>query len=1482
MRVVRDNFSKQTVLEIAKGVGWRCSNPDCMRATVAANEAQDDTLIIADAAHICAAAPNGPRYDETQTTAERRAKENGIWLCKVCARLVDLDPAKYTDDVLRKWKKDAQRRALLEMLAPRAPVPSGEASRVEALIAEATRSGASAGYNQAFTALHAAASADLATYKRSPVWRTSPVELTLTLYNDPGVPPFQIGELPLAVEVAPEVTIIAPPGTGKTTTLLQLAGHVLARNAIIPLFFRLGDWSAGSSGLLASVRERRAFREVNSADLELLAERGRLLLLLDGWNEIDADAQRKLRVEIEAIRREYPDVRIIVTTRRQMLDVPISGPRIEIEQLSEDQQIQIARNGYGEAGEKAIDSAWRESGLRELIARPLYLNSLLSTASGGPAPTTKEDLLRQFVEGHERAANHAEALHAAVAGRHTEMLVALGIRMTAAGITTVSDAEARSVVSATVNDLHQRGQFTLSPEPSVVLDALTSHHTLLRAGNGAISFQHQQFQEWYASHNVYELIRTNASGDLAAREHLWIDIFDQPAWEEAILFAVDRLSRESDGPSIIAKAVMDGLPVDPMLAAEMIYRSPSSVWDVVKDDIQTFVERWHRPGEADRAARFMVMMGRPDFEPLIWPLASSGNSQVQLPTLRSAPRFRPAVLGSDLQSKVAALPEQPREHLLALIASESGVDGMDLATDLAIVDPSAKIQAEVVQYLQFRRADRHVARLLRGALDETWALVAKRGYAEEIHDPITAARLRAERNRLIQESSSPLEKLGLLLEQSPTYQGRDQAIAEVIADPKFPVRNQNGVSTLFFAQKRASVAVRQGLRKRLELGLDLPFDADDLLQQLPTVDEGPIAAMVLDDSDNKHDTRHAAVLAGPKTVEALLGEYITCTLALKTARNDRGLNDRHHRLRDRIAATRVGSFVPALIVKANQEDPAVISALASLISQHGDGDDERNAALQVPAPFKNQMVGIMRSWVEAVATSPTGKRYHMYPVANAIGRLGYRELIPELKRLLDEDIERLKKAREGFQEAHRRGDIEATSDARTGYGNQYQDALVRIGGDEATEVAATYLENPQFSVEAALVLMAIANKQSNVPAQPPRPFPSFNIVAVARAARAAPEAPGSPSRSETAIFEAIDHLGRPDKDRDDQLLAIRLGGIALMMPHTNRDKEISTLMALPQPLSAKQVLLMAMALDGMVLDASLIMQAIDDWLLEARKDETTAWHKRQHTWEIEPWLELLPFTDLPQSIIEGMGKVKSFYGSGHRQHFDRVVHAVANVSGPQGEALLAELIRAHKGIASDFTWTNAILSRDTASSVLLCLDLVTDGTLARGPNFASGWHLAQQMAPIMGRHPDLKAELENRFGSMAAGPGQTLLEHLFGEIADGDDIIMMVKKYIATGRGYDGELARAVRGATLWHEPVPGGGTSFYIQPASVDKLRKFLFGIAGGATQGAALARRCLVEIDELRDEHGIAAGDPRHPDIRSGRPWPPEAGIRLLHAYH
>jgi hypothetical protein len=390
---VRDDFPKQTITEIAKGVGYRCSNPECRRPTVGANAAQDGIITTGVAAHICAAATGGPRYNHAQIREARRGKENGLWLCQNCGRLVDADPEKFTVEILHDWKREAQERAFRELVVSGFAAPTEEAVRVGLIVAADNTSAADADFDKLFARAHAAAGADLAAYKRGPIWSGETVELTLRLHGDEDTPPFSIRKMPLAVEVAPEVTIVAPPGTGKTTTLLQLAGHVLSSKSIVPLYFRLGNLSAGSSGLLAGLHQRSAFRTICPEELRGLAERGRLLLLLDGWNEIDPSMRKQLRVEIEQIRHDWSHVRIVATTRRQMLDVPISGPRVEIEPLSEDQEMAIAHAQLGAAGEKIVDEAWQTPGVRELIATPLYLSALLLGGSQSASSTTKEEVL---------------------------------------------------------------------------------------------------------------------------------------------------------------------------------------------------------------------------------------------------------------------------------------------------------------------------------------------------------------------------------------------------------------------------------------------------------------------------------------------------------------------------------------------------------------------------------------------------------------------------------------------------------------------------------------------------------------------------------------------------------------------------------------------------------------------------------------------------------------------------------------------------------------------------------------------------------------------------------------------------------------------------------------------------------------------------------------------------------------------------------
>lgn len=113
----RDDFSSATKELLANRVGRKCSNPMCRKLTCGANENPEKITNIGVAAHICAAAKGGPRYDANMTPQERKSFENGIWLCQSCSKLIDTDTTRYTKDTLQSWKRIAEEISIMEVEA---------------------------------------------------------------------------------------------------------------------------------------------------------------------------------------------------------------------------------------------------------------------------------------------------------------------------------------------------------------------------------------------------------------------------------------------------------------------------------------------------------------------------------------------------------------------------------------------------------------------------------------------------------------------------------------------------------------------------------------------------------------------------------------------------------------------------------------------------------------------------------------------------------------------------------------------------------------------------------------------------------------------------------------------------------------------------------------------------------------------------------------------------------------------------------------------------------------------------------------------------------------------------------------------------------------------------------------------------------------------------------------------------------------------
>jgi hypothetical protein len=111
----RDDFPAAVRNALAHRASHQCSFTGCGLSTSGPSEASLDAAIkFGVAAHVCAAAPGGPRYLASMTPNERSSISNAIWLCPTHAALIDRDSVTYTPQRLRDMKSAHEARMTAE------------------------------------------------------------------------------------------------------------------------------------------------------------------------------------------------------------------------------------------------------------------------------------------------------------------------------------------------------------------------------------------------------------------------------------------------------------------------------------------------------------------------------------------------------------------------------------------------------------------------------------------------------------------------------------------------------------------------------------------------------------------------------------------------------------------------------------------------------------------------------------------------------------------------------------------------------------------------------------------------------------------------------------------------------------------------------------------------------------------------------------------------------------------------------------------------------------------------------------------------------------------------------------------------------------------------------------------------------------------------------------------------------------------------
>lgn len=557
----------------------------------------------------------------------------------------------------------------------------------------------------------------------------------------------------------------------------------------------------------------------------------------------------------------------------------------------------------------------------------------------------------------------------------------------------------------------------------------------------------------------------------------------------------------------------------------------------------------------------------------------------------------------------------------------------------------------------------------------------------------------------------------------------------------------------------------------------------------------------------------------------------------------------------------------AVLPRASTSDPTSIGDLADLIARHGESGDRGHLGLSDAS--RNALIAVVRRWVDVLLADENSPRRVLGELARVIERLAAPELAEPLARMLARDLKQWRQQREESFAARARGRHDSASEAYHSWTLQYARAFVAISGDQAITTLQSYLMDAGhggFGIDAAEALRAIGQRQLGIANDTPFSGPpEFSNVRARRAERQGSRTTATCSIAE-AIFDAVDKLLRNAADGEAQVHALQLAATGLGLPYGDKRAIIDQLQQLPQPYGKKLRFFTALVNAGELIEARLIVESIDALLEDAK---TKPWLLQENQGEIDRWLLLLPFTSRPEATLEVLAGLHPHIRLPWRLR--PLLSALGFAPSDTAEQVLMGLAKEDARFLSDYDWFAALEKRDTLSSLRMLLDLICGGEAKGEGGRPDTWTFGRRLAAGMQSHPEFRADVYARVASGVAPPAMAILEYAVAETPDELGVMLLIGSHSATGRAFSGTLESAIENLVVEQRPLSDWVGAYEQISTPAPSLRKRLFEMsrtAPGIESGLALA--CLVHIDELRDMHGAASGEPRHPDIASGAPWP------------
>lgn len=338
-----------------------------------------------------------------------------------------------------------------------------------------------------------------------------------------------------AVEIYSKLLVLGKPGAGKTTFLQHLAircnqGSFAANR--VPIFVTLRDFAddskvAGEFSLLNYIREE--FLNSGISDLsviETLLREGRVLLLLDGLDEVMEQERRVVANEIRKLAEKYQQNLFIVTCRTAARVTSLMRfTDVEMAPFTPDQIATFAQKWFTtltkttvQAGQKQaiqfVEQLNRAENLpfRRLAITPLFLHlACWVFHSQGKFPTRRSEFYKQYLDlllskwDETKGVERDEIYHGFLLPQKLKLLSQVATVTFEQGDYFFEQQAAEQHISDYLRGLPNASiePEELQLESAGILKAIALQHGLLAERvQGIFSFSDQVFQEYFTAHKI--------------------------------------------------------------------------------------------------------------------------------------------------------------------------------------------------------------------------------------------------------------------------------------------------------------------------------------------------------------------------------------------------------------------------------------------------------------------------------------------------------------------------------------------------------------------------------------------------------------------------------------------------------------------------------------------------------------------------------------------------------------------------------------------------------------------------------------------------------------------------------------------------------------------------------------------------------------------------------------------------------------------